>query len=357
MRKREAEAINRVLRRFADGDYSPLDRRNISAENLRILEAIRSDIEKKALEVRKTKLKNATDAAGVAHDLKTPLSVIIGAAECLKDGMDDKDYCSIISEKAVYMSELIDNLTDSARQISGDESDFKETVNAKTFLEAEFNRQRLLVERTKLKLRVGRVPKNVFIVINRKKISRVIQNIITNAVKYSGQGKQIKVRFGVHKGRLSIAVKDRGEGIAEENLPYVFDKFFMEDSARSGLQAGSSGLGLFVVKEIVEEHGGNVGVKSKKDKGSTFYIELPIKPNAKKTATDRFDAHSIFFKLHVVLFFGFIYGCIYRFVRFGETHYASTLYGAFLSIFLMPFMWITDIVSVIFYGRIAFLAD
>lgn len=356
MRKREGEAIVRVLQRFADGDYTAIDRKNISADNVGVLEKIRGNIETSERELRKQKIKNGTDAAGVAHDLKTPLAIMRGAAECVKDGMDDKDYCGIIIEKADAMSAVIDSYIDAARQTAGEIGDYKETVNAKEFFSAEFARSKLMTDGFGMKMKIGRIPPNVSVVIDRKRMARVVQNLISNAVKYGKRGMKLTVRFSVQRGKFVIAIKDRGQGISAENLPHIFDRFFMEDAARSN-SGTSSGLGLFVAKEIVEEHGGNIKVKSKKGKGSTFYIILPTKANEKKTATERFDAYPRVFKLLIETCFGFVYGCVYRFVRFGETHYAGTLAGAFISLFLLPFIWIIDIISIIFYGRITFLAD
>lgn len=354
MRKREADAIKRILLRFADGNYGAIDRRNVSHEWVRILESIRSNIERSETEVKRLKIKNSTDAAGVAHDLKTPIAVIMGAAECISDGMDDKDYLAVIKEKAEQMSETVSNLTDAARAVADGEGDFKETLNARAFFTAEFERQRVFAESRGLVLKTGRVPKDARIVVDRKKMSRVVQNIVTNAVKYSPKGSKISVKFSVRNGKIAVSVKDGGSGISEENLPYVFDKFFMEDKARTG---GGSGLGLYVAKEIVVEHGGDITVKSKKGKGSTFTVILPLKASEAKTATERFDESPFVLKFCVVFFFGMFFGFIYRMIRFGERHYAKTLAGAWIAMFMMPFTYIFDILSVIFYGRITFLAD
>ena len=168
MRKREADAIKRILLRFADGNYGAIDRRNVSHEWVRILESIRSNIERSETEVKRLKIKNSTDAAGVAHDLKTPIAVIMGAAECISDGMDDKDYLAVIKEKAEQMSETVSNLTDAARAVADGEGDFKETLNARAFFTAEFERQRVFAESRGLVLKTGRVPKDARIVVDRK---------------------------------------------------------------------------------------------------------------------------------------------------------------------------------------------
>lgn len=357
MKKKEMRALERALVQFSEGNYSAIDSSNISKENLNLLEKIREKIEKSAVEVKKLKIKNSVEAAGVAHDLKTPLAVIMGAAECCKDGMDDKDYLGIISEKASYMSELIGNLTDASKQISGELNDFKETVQAREFFTNEFLRQKAFAEGRGIKIKTGSIPKNVYLVIDRKKISRVVQNIVTNAVKYSPKDSVIKVKYFINKGKLIVLIKDYGEGIAKENLSRVFDRFFMEDESRSEHKGGSSGLGLYVAKELAEEHGGEIKVRSKKGKGSTFLIYLPVKTNTVQTATERFNSHGFFFKLLITTCFGFIFGSVYRLKRYAETHYIKTLIGANLSIILLPFMWIYDILSIIFYGKITFLAD
>ena len=290
--------------------------------------------------------------AGVAHDLKTPISVILGAVECVKEGMDDKDYLSLIAEKAVMLNNLALSLSETAKQ-EIQEQTIKEKVDSRKFLSMECERHRALAEARGVKYVCQRFPK-VNLKIDKLQISRVIQNLVNNAVKFSHKGGTVKIKSRVRGKYLYVTVCDEGKGIEKKNLPYVFDKFYMEDKARN---SGGSGLGLYVAKDIVERHGGMIFVKSKPKRGSKFTFTMPVEAQTTKKLTGRFDTMPGVQKFFITLFTGFAWCWLYRFIRYTETKCRSTLWGGFIAIVLLPFVWSLDIISVLFYGRMIFLTE
>ena len=190
-----------------------------------------------------------------------------------------------------------------------------------------------------------------------QQMERVMQNLVSNAVKYSPEGSTVKVRFHRWGKKLVICVKDHGIGISKESQPLIFDQFYTEDKSRSS--GNSQGVGLYVVKGIVSEHGGTIYVSSKKGKGSTFYVQLPVEPalNEKISYTGRFDRRPLWQKILWEFFMGWAFASVYRIAKFFETRCISTLIAGILCIGLFPFIWLVDFMSIIVYGRITFLAD
>lgn len=185
-------------------------------------------------------------------------------------------------------------------------------------------------------------------------MERVVQNLLSNAVKYSDKGQTVKIGAKKKGKRFILYVRDNGIGISKESLPYVFDQFYTEDKARSS--GNSQGVGLYVVREIMKDHGGEVYVKSKKGKGSTFSIVLPLEADdvAGTTATARFDNLSLTSKCAIEFFFGWAMTFIYRFAKYSQTRQRHTLVTGLLSFALFVFVWPIDFISVLVYGKTHF---
>jgi signal transduction histidine kinase len=111
---------------------------------------------------------------------------------------------------------------------------------------------------------------------DRDRIGQVLINLLTNAIKYSPQGKVVIIRSSVNKGFVTVSVQDFGIGIPKSKQKNIFDKYFQIDG-RSEVGKHGFGLGLYITSEIIKRHGGEIGVESDKGKGSTFYFTLPIK--------------------------------------------------------------------------------
>lgn len=349
----ESAAIEREIKKLIDGSSAAMSTVGLPQHYQKLIKTARKKQNEAERKFVSERAKSRLALAGVAHDLKTPIAVIMGAAECAKDGLDDKDYLSIISEKAVQMSETVGSIVEAARQETREEKTFKELVAARDFFKTQVLRHKVYAERNNVKLKLEQIPK-VSLEIDVAKMARVVQNLITNAVKYTVEDGKVTVKFSVTRKKLKVTVADNGRGIARENLPFVFDKFYMEDASRSH---GGSGLGLYVTKDIIEEHGGTIGVRNRLGGGSVFYFYLPIADDDVKRDGEKLRVPRGVRILLTCLFF-FIEPWLYRFVKFFKTSYrGTTLFGAFFCIPFFIFMWLIDAISIGVYDKPVFLAD
>ncbi len=359
MRRSRLAKIETELMRLQEGDLlTP-----VKIEGAGVYHAILKRLD--TLRITMLKLQDAqvdianrtnTAIASVAHDMKTPLQVISGYAECLSDGMDDKNYADLILQKTEQMNEMVLSLVEKSHAELESNKNIKSITNAREYFTEAVNRMRPVAEAKGITIKHKKVP-NVPVRLDSYQFGRVIQNLISNAVKYSPSGTTIKVSYRLWAKSLFFIVKDEGQGIAKASLPYIFDQFYTEDKTRTN--PGSNGLGLYITKEIVRDHGGNISVKSKKDKGSTFIVEIPVEPTLedKLTLTNKFDKLPLWGKILIEIFFGWLMSAAYRITRFFETRNASTLLFGALCLALFPFMWFIDFLSVCVYGKITFLAD
>lgn len=358
MKKSRLVKIERTLVRLQEGDlYTPIKVEGTGIyysitkrlEELRI--AMLSLVDKEVEASRR-----ANDSiASVAHDMKTPLAIISGYAECLSDGIDDKDYANLILQKASQMNDMVIALVESSHEAIQKGSSHRETKDSKLLLGKIMEKLSTLADAKHIKLKLGKIPSEK-IRVDDGQIERVMQNLISNAIKYSPDNSTVYVKFRKWGKMLRIIVKDKGIGISKESLPFIFDQFYTEDKSRN--TANSQGVGLYVVKEIINDHGGQVGVKSKKGKGSKFSVTIPIEENPDKTSfTNKFDKRPFLQKSFLIIFFGWIISSIYRITRFFETRCISTLIAGLLAIPFFIFFWPIDWLSIFFYGKITFLAE
>lgn len=356
--RKEILEIEKTLTKFQNGDiYSPVEKHGygeyhsiaVRLESLRIamlrLKDETADVSKRT---------NKT-IASVAHDMKTPLAIISGYAECLSDGMNDKDYASLIIQKTEQMNEMVIEMVESSNAEIKKQSEHKVLYGTRNLFGKIIERLRPLAQAKNIKFKVGKIP-DVQVRVDEAQMERVVQNLVSNAVKYSPEKTTIKITTKTIGANFVLIVKDQGIGISKESLPYVFEQFFTEDQARSN--GNSQGVGLYAVSEIMKAYGGTVWVKSKKGKGSTFAVSLPIElDKANRPFTLRFDELPRASKLVIELLFGWIWASIYRIAKFTETLRPYTLVAGVLCFGLFVFMWPIDFVSVLVYGKLTFLAD
>ena len=275
IKEKRYESVKKILNNFKEGNFeTPIEVDGIGEYNdiLRDLEKIRGNM--LVLQNRESELieKNKSTIANITHDMKTPLALISGYAESLQCGMDDKDYLDLILEKTKYLNELVLKIISTSKEEIEKIPKLKEKIDAGEFFRKEFNSYKNLAETKNIKIQVEEVP-NVRIFVDPKEFRSVVQNLMTNAIKYGKRNGKVKVSFKKKDVFLEIKVRDNGIGISKENLPYVFDKFFMADAART---SQNSGLGLSIVKNIIEENGGSIKVKSKVNTYTEFIFTIPI---------------------------------------------------------------------------------
>ena len=270
-------------------------------------------------------------------------------------GMDDKDYTALILQKTEEMNSQVLTLVESSRNEIQSIGSIKESVLFGEFFKTEALKYEKLAQSKKLTFIVKGAP-YVTVYANRQQLARVLQNLISNAIKYTPSGGKIVVKAKKVGKEVRVIVRDNGSGISGESLPFIFDKFYMEDKSRT--VSGSNGLGLYITKEIVDDLSGVIEVKSKKEKGSRFVVRIPIEEGKiRRTITEAFDALPHNVKTFLYLFFGGILCSLYRFQKFYETRHRATLIAGILLIPLFLLGWAADFFSLVVCDRITLVAD
>ncbi len=214
--------------------------------------------------------------ADLAHDLRTPISVLLGYAESLRDGLVDPDpeVFQVLYRETQYLQRLVDDLRLLFLHDAGRLELQREKVDVADLVEHVAQSFRPRAERQGIQLRVEAEVRPLEARVDAHRIRRALDNLVSNALRYTPEGGRITLRAYADNGHVVLEVEDTGEGIPPEHLPYIFERFYRVDVARS--ESGkSSGLGLAIVKALVEAHGGRVSVESQVGRGTRFRLTLP----------------------------------------------------------------------------------
>jgi len=219
----------------------------------------------------------------VAHDLRNPIATINGFAQKILEDKNetlspkDKKYTTMILESSEYMFRLVNNLLDISIIESVGLTLNCNLSNYVGFVEDEVIKNRSIADQSDVKIEFISSQKAINVSFDVVKMQQVVNNLISNALKYSTTGDSIKVTISVKGNIVITSVEDSGPGISTENLETIFKKF-TQLRTPVNLQKKGTGLGLSIVKGIIEAHGGRIYVQSVLNKGSNFIFELPI-PN------------------------------------------------------------------------------
>ncbi|MHB9134497.1 MAG: sensor histidine kinase [Armatimonadota bacterium] len=219
----------------------------------------------------------------ISHDLRLPLTTILGHAQLLAHAlpaMGEQGAAALPSVEAITrgshrMNVMIQDLVDAARLEGGQLQLVLHPIDLQDYLANLLERLRtvLAVERIRLEIPPDLPP----VCADYDRLERIFTNLISNALKYSPEDSPVLVHARQEDDNAVISVTDTGGGIAPEDLPYLFQRFYRAKSAR---KAEGIGLGLYITKLLVEAHGGHIWVESELDKGSTFYFTLPLAGSA-----------------------------------------------------------------------------
>lgn len=214
--------------------------------------------------------------ANVSHDIKTPLTMIKAYAEMIKDisGEDPKkrnEHIDVILKETDYLTSLVTDMQELSKMQAGiielnrDNFDLKETI------EDVISLLQHLIDEKKIKFSTNL--ESVVVYADEIKVSQVIYNFLSNAIKHTQEGKKISINMLNNDDTVKVEVIDEGEGINEELLPYIWDRYYKVDKNFARTKE-STGLGLAIAKAILESHKAKYGVNSKINEGSTFWFEL-----------------------------------------------------------------------------------
>jgi signal transduction histidine kinase len=215
--------------------------------------------------------------ADIAHELRTPLTVIRGDLEALLDGVYEPTPGALASlqEETLLLSRLVDDLRALAQAEAGQLQLQREPTDLAGLLRRVTERFSLQAESQGQTLALGLPAEQdlPMVDVDPQRVQQVVANLISNGLRHAPAGSQVVVSAVVAPAEVQVSVADNGPGIAPEDLPHVFDRFWRGHQAR----AGGSGLGLAIARELVRAHGGRIWVESEPGEGSTFHFTLPLK--------------------------------------------------------------------------------
>jgi two-component system, OmpR family, sensor histidine kinase BaeS len=212
--------------------------------------------------------------ADIAHDLRTPLSVILGYTEALHDGKlpGNPETYGAVHMQAQHLNRLIDDLRTLSLADAGQLTLRRQPVDPLTLLEHTALAYMPQAESRRIQIEVEGNNGSV-VVVDQDRLLQVLGNLVNNAIRHSPDGTTIFLEAKSTGSEVLLSVQDAGSGIAPEDLPHIFDRFYRGDKARA--VDGSSGLGLAIARSLVEAHGGQIAVASEPGQGSRFTIYLP----------------------------------------------------------------------------------
>lgn len=214
--------------------------------------------------------------ANISHDLRTPLTLIEGYAEMMRDipGEKSPENLQVVIDETKRLSTLVSDLLELSRFQTGKQTIYPAVFDLGEALRDTVSRVMKLYEPDGYRVVLKDVG-GVYVNADKTRILQVLYNLIGNAVSYTGEDKTVTVDETISDGVVRISVTDSGEGISKEDLPLIWDRYYkVEGTHRRGV--GGTGLGLSIVREILVLHGAKFGVSSEPGQGSTFWFELPI---------------------------------------------------------------------------------
>nr|WP_295971750.1 ATP-binding protein [uncultured Bacillus sp.] len=217
--------------------------------------------------------------ANVSHELRTPIAMLQGYSEAIVDDIaqtneEKKEMASVIYDESLRIGRLVNELLDLARMESGYFNLSIHEVELQPFLQRVTRKFQGLSKEKAVSVTYESAVKEEFFTFDADRIEQVLTNLIDNAIRHTSEGGAVTLAVKGQEKGLYFSVTDTGSGIPEEDLPFVFERFYKADKARTRGRSGT-GLGLAIAKNIVEAHKGSINVQSKLGEGTTFSFFLP----------------------------------------------------------------------------------
>ncbi|MBQ9765092.1 MAG: HAMP domain-containing histidine kinase [Lachnospiraceae bacterium] len=258
-------------------DYSLNDiSNNEIGELCQDFESMRERLRENALEKLKYDQENRELISNISHDLKTPITAIKGYVEGIMDGVADTPekmdrYIRTIYNKAMDMDRLIEELTFYSK-IDANRIPYSfDKVNVERYFRDCVEELAIDLGERGISMKYSNeADESIVIIADPEQLRKVINNIVGNSTKYLGDKKgHISIHISDAGDFVQIDIADNGKGIAQKDLPYIFERFYRTDASRNSMQGGS-GIGLSIVRKIVEDHGGKIWALSKEGEGTTM---------------------------------------------------------------------------------------
>ncbi|MGC8489496.1 MAG: sensor histidine kinase [Clostridia bacterium] len=215
--------------------------------------------------------------ADVAHELRTPLSILMGYLEAMRDGVvpSGDESLQVVETQGRHLTRLVQDLQELALSDAGELATDWEALDLRLLTGGVVPAWQVEARARGVDLRFADDGPSLPVRGDPERLRQVLGNFLANAIKYTPQGGRVVVRASRAGAWARVSVSDTGPGIPAEDLPHLFERFYRVDRARSS-RTGGSGLGLAIAKNLVERQGGRVGVDSQISQGSTIWLELPL---------------------------------------------------------------------------------
>lgn len=265
-------AITFAARRLGQGDFS----QRVSVVDKTEMGELAKTFNSMAGELEKAEQMKRKMIADIAHELRTPLSNIRGYLEATRDGVlkADTNTLRIIEEEAILLSRLVDDLQELSLVDADELKLIRHVEDISEIIKQAVTAEQPQIANKGLSLQVDLPDTLPAVSIDSHRISQVLRNLLDNAVAHTVEG-SITVTARQQGSWVQISVADTGEGIPEEELPNIFERFYRVDKSRTRA-TGGSGLGLTIAKRLVEAHGGSIIASSEQGKGSRFSFTVPV---------------------------------------------------------------------------------
>lgn len=255
----------------------PLDEINVLGGQLNKLA---ERLQKIQTESRRMEEERARLFAEISHELCTPLTAVQGFVEALRDGIVQDEaikerYLDTIHMQTVHISRLVDDILELSRLESGNITVEKLPVDLNTLAQGVALSMEPVANCTNTSIRLDQKTEKAIVLGDADRMEQIIRNLLKNAIRATKNG-TIRVGVETRQGKVVLSIEDNGIGIAPEDLPHIWERFYRIKNQRDDqMQEKGSGLGLVIVKKLVQLQGGNIDVTSQLGKGTTFHISFP----------------------------------------------------------------------------------
>lgn len=264
------QKMSRSAKSLAKGDYSA----KFEIGGYREIDELADALNYAVDELAKTDALQKELVANISHDLRTPLTMIKGYSEVMRDipGENNPENVQVIIDETERLTELVNDMLDLSKIRAGTRKPELEMFELTETVRAVMRRYEKLTEKDNYSISFD-ADESVYVVADRTMILQVVYNLINNALNYTGEDKKVSIVQSVWDNKVRISVIDTGEGIAEKDIPYIWDRYYKVDKVHKRAKIGT-GLGLSIVKGILESHGFAYGVESRIGEGSNFWFEM-----------------------------------------------------------------------------------